>query len=96
MIYKYPVRTAQWTHSASVIKTDQLILCTEKIAVCSEVHTIHTNTLCGQNVQCLNVTRDGKQSNQPLVLKGLNNQSQRILCLLKQSTDQVRTCFNAS
>jgi len=26
-----------------------------EIAVCSEVHTEHTNTLCGQNVELLNV-----------------------------------------
>jgi hypothetical protein len=27
----------------------------EIIAVCSELHTKHTNTLCGQNVEVLNV-----------------------------------------
>jgi len=27
----------------------------EIIAVCSEIHTKHTNTLCGQNVELLNV-----------------------------------------
>ena len=27
----------------------------EIIAVCSQVHTKHTNTLCGQNVELLNV-----------------------------------------
>ena len=27
----------------------------EKIAVCSEIHTKHINTLCGQNVEFLNV-----------------------------------------
>ena len=27
----------------------------EIIAVCSEIHTKHINTLCGQNVQMLNV-----------------------------------------
>ena len=26
----------------------------EIIAVCSEIHTKHTNTLCGQNVELLN------------------------------------------
>ena len=25
------------------------------MAVCSEIHTKHTNTLCGQNVELLNV-----------------------------------------
>ena len=27
----------------------------EIMAVCSEIHTKHTNTLCGQNVELLNV-----------------------------------------
>ena len=27
----------------------------EIIAVCSDIHTKHTNTLCGQNVELLNV-----------------------------------------
>jgi len=31
------------------------MLCTEIIAVCSEIHTKHINTLCGQNVELLNV-----------------------------------------
>ena len=31
------------------------MLCREIIAVCSEIHTKHINTLCGQNVQLLNV-----------------------------------------
>jgi len=27
----------------------------EIVAVCSEIHTKHTNTVCGQNVELLNV-----------------------------------------
>jgi len=27
----------------------------EQIAVCSQIHTKHINTLCGQNVELLNV-----------------------------------------
>ena len=38
-----------------VIKTSQLMLCREIIAVCSQMHTKHINTLCGQNVELLNV-----------------------------------------
>jgi len=34
----------------SVIKTSQLMLYREIIAVCSQIHTNHINTLCGQNV----------------------------------------------
>ena len=46
----------------SVIKTNQLILYTEIIAVCSQIHTKHINTLCGQNVELLNVTAVGTYS----------------------------------
>jgi len=31
------------------------MLYTELIAVCSEIHTQHTNILCGQNVEFFNV-----------------------------------------
>ena len=40
------------------------------IAVCSQIHTKHTNTLCGQNVELLNVKLDGTYSNHWAV-KGL-------------------------
>ena len=39
-------------HCISFIQTSQLMLYREIIAVCSQ---IHTNTLCGQNVELLNV-----------------------------------------
>ena len=35
--------------------SDQLMLYREIIAVCSQIHTKHINTLCGQNVELLNV-----------------------------------------
>jgi hypothetical protein len=35
----------------------------EIIAVCSEIHTKHINTLCGQNVGLLNVKLGGTYSN---------------------------------
>jgi hypothetical protein len=34
----------------------------EIIAVCSEIHTKHINTLCGQNVVFVNVEDDGTYS----------------------------------
>ena len=58
-VYKYPVRTAQITHSVSVIKTSQLMLYREIIAVCSQIHTKHINTLCGLNVEFVNVKPGG-------------------------------------
>jgi len=33
------------------------------MAVCSEIHTKHINTLCGQNVGFLDVNSGGKKSN---------------------------------
>jgi hypothetical protein len=42
-------------HSVSVIKTTQLMLYREIIAVCSQIHTKHINTLCGQNVELLDI-----------------------------------------
>jgi len=42
-------------HCVSVIQTSQLMLYREIIAVCSHIHTKHINTLCGQNVELLNV-----------------------------------------
>ena len=38
-------------HTPSVIKTSQLMLYKEIIAVCSQIQTKHINTLCGQNVK---------------------------------------------
>jgi hypothetical protein len=35
----------------------------EIIAVCSQSHTKHINTLCGQNVELLNVKPGGMYSN---------------------------------
>ena len=46
----------------SIIKTSQLMLYREIIAVCSQIHTKHINTLCGQNVEFVNVKAGGKYS----------------------------------
>jgi len=42
-------------HSVSVTRTSQSMLYREIIAVCSQIHTKHTNTLWGQNVEFVNV-----------------------------------------
>ena len=44
-------------------KTSQLIMYREIVTVCSEIHTKHTNTLCGQNVGFVNVKPGGADSN---------------------------------
>ena len=43
-------------------KTSQLMLYREIIAVCSEIHTKHINTVCGQEVIC-DVKPGGAYSN---------------------------------
>jgi hypothetical protein len=37
----------------------QLMLCSEIIAVCSEIHTKHINTLCEQKIVFVNVKPGG-------------------------------------
>jgi len=39
----------------SVTKTSQLMSYREIMAVCSEIHIKHINTLCGKDVELLNV-----------------------------------------
>ena len=46
----------------SVIKASQLMLYREIIAVCSQIHIKHKNTLCGQNVELLSVKPGGTYS----------------------------------
>ena len=53
--YLYIQSVPHSKHFLSVIKTSQLMLYREIIAVCSEIHTKHINTLCGQNVELLPV-----------------------------------------
>ena len=60
--------TSSWSfirqHSVSVVKTNQLMLYREVIAVCSQIHTKHVNTVCGQNVELLKVKLCGVCSKQ--------------------------------
>ena len=42
-------------HMILPIQNRQLTLYREIIAVCSQIHTKHINTLCGQNAELLNV-----------------------------------------
>jgi hypothetical protein len=56
-------RTAQKTFSVSFNQTNQLVLYyREIIAVCSDSHTKHINTLCGQNVEFVNVQCSGRNA----------------------------------
>ena len=47
--------TSQDNPTQTITKTSQLMLYREIMAVCSEIHTKHINTVCGQNVELLNV-----------------------------------------
>jgi len=58
------------------------MLCSEIIAVCSQIHTKHTNTLCGQNVEFLNVKL--VVHIEATGLKGLN------ICYKNQSVNSVQ------
>ena len=49
------IRPHRAVNTLRVIKTSQLMLYREIMAVCPEIHTKHINTLCGQNVELLNV-----------------------------------------
>jgi hypothetical protein len=62
IIFKDSVRTAQQTPSVSVLRTNKLLVYSEIIAPCSEIHTKHINTLCGQNFRLLNVKPGGTWS----------------------------------
>jgi hypothetical protein len=44
----------------------------EIIAVCSQIHTKHINTLCGQNVEFVNVKPSFKHSNCCVISGGHN------------------------
>jgi hypothetical protein len=46
---------ARYIHFVSILKAIQLMLYSEIIAGCSQIHTQHINTLCGQNVEFVNV-----------------------------------------
>jgi len=44
------------------MQTSQLMLYREIIAVCSQIHTKHINTLCGQDIEILGVKPGGTYS----------------------------------
>jgi len=54
------------------------MLCKEIIAVCSQTHTKHINTLCGQNVELPNV-KPGSTHSSHWVLKGYRREA---ICIM--------------
>jgi hypothetical protein len=69
ILYKNPVRTSQDTQCISTTKPNRLTLFRETVAVYSENHTEHANTLCGQNAVFCCVKAGGTYSNHK-ALKG--------------------------
>jgi hypothetical protein len=59
VIYTNSVRTSQETHYVSATENNRLMLFRETVAVYCENHMEHTNTLCGQNVEFINVAAGG-------------------------------------
>jgi len=56
------VTTGLYKGYISLIKTSQLMLYREIIAVCFQIHRKHTNTLCGLNVEFVNDKPGGTYS----------------------------------
>jgi hypothetical protein len=54
-LYLYTQSVPRSKHSVSAVKTSQLVLYSEIIAVCSENHTKHINTVCGHKLEFINV-----------------------------------------
>jgi len=55
-VYRMLFSASQRIQSASVTKTGVLMFYREIIPLCSEIHTKHINTQCGQSVELLDVT----------------------------------------
>ena len=64
----------------------------EIIAVCSQIHTKHINTLCGQNVELLNVKLGSKQPLVPynLLIYSSNSCRKFIICALHLLLNFIR------
>jgi hypothetical protein len=57
------------------MKTSQLMLYREIIVVCSQIHTKHINTMCGQNVEFVDVKPGGIFSDHWAVKEPLLNKT---------------------
>ena len=68
-----------------------LMLYREIIAVCSQIHTEHINTLCGQYVEFVNVKPGGKYSNH-WALKGHTTRGTRLQKLKKPGKKEYVRC----
>jgi hypothetical protein len=62
MLFKNSVRTSKKTQHFTITKINWVTLFKEILAVYSENHTKHINTLCGQNAELLIVEAGGTYS----------------------------------
>jgi hypothetical protein len=60
------------------------------IAVCSEIHTKHINTLCGQNVELLKVKPGGTYSDHWALKCLLKPKFNRLVCIYVDTDMTVR------
>jgi len=70
MTFKIAVRTSQKTRRFHITKTSQLMLYREIIAVCSEIHTKHINTLCEKVYSFQMVSKMAGTNTEHCVLNG--------------------------
>ena len=62
------------------------MLCREIMAVCSQIHTKHINTLCGQNVEFVSVLVRGPGAQRShWAVKGFGEKTPRSLCTTRFS-----------
>ena len=69
------------------------MLYSEIIAVCSQIHTKHINTLCGQNVELVNVKPGGTYSYHWVLPKWLTSPGTINAPVYRSSVPVLRTRF---
>jgi hypothetical protein len=67
------------------------MLYSEIITVCSEIHTKHINTLCGQNVEFVNVKPGGAYSNH-WTFKGYSTKRGPFILHMLMPPEAVHNC----
>ena len=87
---KDPSRTAQWTLSSSVIKTN-LLKYWAKVAGRSDIHTVNTQMLCVQNILVFDNILAATQI-RPTALSGASRSQIKGRCKIKQKKHESLWC----
>ena len=66
----------------------------EIMAVCSQIHTKHINTLCGQNVELLNVKPSGTKAIEAKKIKKESGGKTLPVRAMKVGCSQGKSCNN--